>query len=118
MPDEPHSTEPPPWEEDLPERDPDTADIFGAPEPAPVPFLLCHRIGEKRKCAVIAANPFTTHCLQAHMNFKNVSLQCLVLMPADWSLKQRVRDNLCGGHRVRGNVLRKRLKMASLDKPC
>ncbi len=37
MPDEPHSTEPPPWEEDLPERDPDTADIFGAPEPAPVP---------------------------------------------------------------------------------
>jgi DNA polymerase-3 subunit gamma/tau len=35
MPDEPHSTEPPPWEEDLPERDPDTADIFGAPEPAP-----------------------------------------------------------------------------------
>ncbi|MFZ4608041.1 MAG: DNA polymerase III subunit gamma/tau, partial [Caulobacter sp.] len=27
--------EPPPWEEDLQERDPDTADIFGAPEPAP-----------------------------------------------------------------------------------
>ncbi len=29
------SAEPPPWEEDLPERDPDTADIFGAPEPEP-----------------------------------------------------------------------------------
>ncbi|CAN1558069.1 DnaX DNA polymerase III, gamma/tau subunits [Caulobacteraceae bacterium] len=28
---------PPPWDEDVPERDPDTADIFGAPEPAPVP---------------------------------------------------------------------------------
>ncbi len=27
--------EPPPWDEELPERDPDTADIFGAPEPAP-----------------------------------------------------------------------------------
>jgi DNA polymerase-3 subunit gamma/tau len=32
------TAEPPPWEEeDLPERDPDTADIFGAPDPAPAP---------------------------------------------------------------------------------
>ena len=33
------SAEPPPWEDDLPERDPDTADIFGASEPdaAPAP---------------------------------------------------------------------------------
>ena len=37
MPDEPHSTEPPPWEDELPERDPDTADIFGAPEPDLIP---------------------------------------------------------------------------------
>ena len=37
MPDEPHSTEPPPWDEELPERDPDTADIFGAPEPDLIP---------------------------------------------------------------------------------
>ena len=28
---------PPPWDEELPERDPDTADIFGAPEPSPEP---------------------------------------------------------------------------------
>ncbi|MCF8505112.1 MAG: DNA polymerase III subunit gamma/tau [Caulobacter sp.] len=28
---------PPPWDEELPERDPDTADIFGAPEPVPEP---------------------------------------------------------------------------------
>ncbi len=42
----------------------------------------CHQ----RKCAVTVANPFTTRCLQAHTNFKNVSLHSLVLMPADWSL--------------------------------
>ena len=28
---------PPPWDEELPERDPDTADIFGAPEPEAAP---------------------------------------------------------------------------------
>ena len=37
-PDSPDDMDAPPWEEaDAPERDPDTADIFGAPEPAPPP---------------------------------------------------------------------------------
>ena len=37
---------PPPWDEELPERDPDTADIFGAPEPAPVPAAATAPVAE------------------------------------------------------------------------
>src|ERR1700759_5020527 len=34
---EPEDSDVPPWEDDAPERDANTADIFGDPAPAPVP---------------------------------------------------------------------------------